>query len=491
MVISWQFGQTLTVSTLRHRFARMRKTRGSSLALAALALGICLYLKVQPAWALTLPSQAVVKIRSSDPVTEAAREGSGLIFRCGQQLFVLTSDHVVFHDNQHEHRLSNASWGLLSARFRFADWGRGIALLEVLTPPQVLLAAGAVPEYSELVAVDHADGEASIVYGYPAQTEMLVVDKRGAAQSVFMSTLMASIRQMIFLGHGYAEFGMSGGPVMTQDGRFLGILSHLLFWTEQQRPGNWTSGQKPNEHVEVLIVPFAELKDVLSDDLDKGRHEKVTLVDADEPSQANEVKVRCSRLQFDSQLDSQGFLTAMSVHLLPTPATSFCPFQTPGRSPYQALEGILQKQSGSNAIGAKVVGVRMERVFRFATFQQVDIQGFHMFVTTIEWSNIRGVFMHRKPESADLKKALTSFIGEIDTLLRTEKTLGTFWRERLAELKTNFGASIQDASADDWTAAHPSGINEVLASDPERTGGSAAARALLIKLREFTSLYLY
>ena len=428
---------------------------------------------------------AVVKLTSFDDAHSTTLEGSGFLFSYNDRIFVLSSDHVLFRDKQHQHRAWNEKWGELRAAFLFADWGRGISLLELVDPPSSMLASGALPSFSELKGAEHINEVPAITYGYPAQTQMLIQDRRGVANSVWMSTLMASNRQMAFLEGGYAEYGMSGGPVLLQDGRFLGILSHLLFWVQKRSTEEW-NGQKLSPSLYVLIVPFAEIQGVLLEYLRRGTLEGVEFVQANEPTLRNQLKVACSHLQFDARLDDQGFLNSLEVAW--KKELTITHFQTSLHevSPYIAIEGILQSQGLASA---NVVGVREEDAFHYGSFQQVDISGLHLFIRAIEWSNIRAIFMFRKPEPAALKQVGSGFVKEIDAIL-AKRPKSEFWQERLVELRNAFQAAAKDPSSMAWTAAHPDGIREILLRAPQGEQLDTRIEKLLARVKEFTSRYL-
>jgi hypothetical protein len=121
-----------------------------------------------PAIAKTIDDSAMarasVKITSRRCDGGAEYRGSGLVFESARRYFVLTSDHVVLHqDEGYCHRLFSPGLGARRLHLRGADWGSGLALLELAEgppPPKPLTRA-------ELAPAAPVAGEKVAVLGFP------------------------------------------------------------------------------------------------------------------------------------------------------------------------------------------------------------------------------------------------------------------------------------------------------------------------------------
>ncbi len=89
------------------------------------------------AQAAPVPLTAIVKVRSGlCGMSEVRYAGSGLAFRDGPRAFVLTSEHVLLHGNgSFCHSVATDEGLTAQARVHTTDYARGIALLELSTPP--------------------------------------------------------------------------------------------------------------------------------------------------------------------------------------------------------------------------------------------------------------------------------------------------------------------------------------------------------------------
>ncbi len=195
---------------------------------------------------------------------EYRKEGSGILFSHEGKIFVLTSDHVVFHGFREQgicHEVSKMDWGS-SAELVNAHVGRGVAILEVtsLVPPlanvftaEKLLNSDVMPEVGlqvELVGYPHGVSAMNSFQGrvsahsrrhiLPLITEVIEVDARN-------------------------EYGMSGGALLShsQQGFYMGILSHQYVQLHEGNPS--TIGEHgPGDTGQVLVglvIPIKEISD--------------------------------------------------------------------------------------------------------------------------------------------------------------------------------------------------------------------------------------
>src|SRR5262245_58116080 len=96
------------------------------------------------AQARILTRTSVVKLRSRVESRAREMQGSGLLFHYRSRIYVLTSEHALFHGTRFEDQaisltVQNARFGVLKAELRAVDGGAGLALAEVpgLTPAAI------------------------------------------------------------------------------------------------------------------------------------------------------------------------------------------------------------------------------------------------------------------------------------------------------------------------------------------------------------------
>jgi hypothetical protein len=197
-----------------------------------------------------IPTSAAVKTVSTSTSQGQTFNGSGLLFQRGGTVYVLTSDHVILHGTDgYVHKVSSAAIGTTTVSLLFADWGYGLALLRA---DHVAPTAG-IPTFEDLRPDAATQGESVTLVGFPAEATTPIEDHRGHVDNpLFPSPLFVSIPNLIQVSGAQGEFGMSGGPLFSAPGRFLGMLSHQIV----------TQGGTPVN--ELLILPGAALYDWLS-----------------------------------------------------------------------------------------------------------------------------------------------------------------------------------------------------------------------------------
>ncbi len=177
----------------------------------------------------SLIKKSVVKIVSTLQGVSAEFHGSGLLFEKGGKRYVLTSDHVVGHVNggmaSGSHSATSSETGeTLDLSFLGAEWGNGLALMEVLNDKHP---ENAVP-YAELLKVPSAKvGDRVSFYGYPYESPDLTEETFAKLRdySAQMPYFVFS-RALVEMEASVGEFGMSGGAAFTQSGEFLGVLAY-------------------------------------------------------------------------------------------------------------------------------------------------------------------------------------------------------------------------------------------------------------------------
>ena len=167
----------------------------------------------------------VVKIQSSRCDEEVVYKGSGLLFQNTGKTYVLTSDHVLLHGKKGFcQTIWNSELDEQKAVFLVADWGKGLALLEVpgLTPKS---SWPSLTQLTEVVPLQN--GDPVEVTGFPFGSEKLLKDRNGRVLDLkSQKHLFVELDDLIEIQGAHGEFGMSGAPVFSQDSQFAGVLSH-------------------------------------------------------------------------------------------------------------------------------------------------------------------------------------------------------------------------------------------------------------------------
>lgn len=215
----------------------------ASLSCAALIFGVLTVALAALGSPPTLVLQtATVKIISAARDGSLELRGSGLAFAHSGHAYVLTSDHVVLHDNfNRKHVVQFENGATATCDFVVSDFGRGLALLEITGPfdPAV------VTELTSIVGAAPAAADRVIVMGYPAMSNGLVRDPRGAISNPRAPSMtLVQTKEMIEIVGAHGEFGMSGGVVTSTDDRFIGVLSHQIYSETPDRISN-----------KILVVP--------------------------------------------------------------------------------------------------------------------------------------------------------------------------------------------------------------------------------------------
>lgn len=170
---------------------------------------------------------SIFKVSSKLPGLSQELRGSGILFTKDSKFYVLTSDHVVGHSNEMmiTHSAVNSLTGQnLNLIFKGAEWGLGLALLEVYKPAATLKA----PRYEDLLAPSNVkSGETAAFFGYPFESNDLTEETEAKVVEMAVSLpyyVMAP--QLIEFDALIGEFGMSGGGAFSADGNFMGILAY-------------------------------------------------------------------------------------------------------------------------------------------------------------------------------------------------------------------------------------------------------------------------
>ena len=175
--------------------------------------------------AFSFTIDAVVKVHSYDCSNEVKRfAGSGLLFKKGNDVYVVTSEHVVLHSNQNTcHKVFNESLKIQEAELVRADWGMGLAILRIKGPVSVT-----IPNESFLNATLPEANEPVTAYGFAYASKVLSQNNTATVLIARSGRgLIPLLPEMLEVQGGFVEYGMSGGPVVSNETKqFTGILSH-------------------------------------------------------------------------------------------------------------------------------------------------------------------------------------------------------------------------------------------------------------------------
>lgn len=170
---------------------------------------------------------SMVKIISTLQSTSKELKGSGLLINRDGKRYVITSDHVAGHVNEGfaSHKAHVAATGEdLKLKFLGAEWGMGLALLEVLADknPNAAIPFHELAGESGLKAGDRAN-----LFGYPFESNDLTeesfaktLDLGSEIPFYLFSPKLVEFEATV------GEFGMSGGAAFTKDNRFVGTLAY-------------------------------------------------------------------------------------------------------------------------------------------------------------------------------------------------------------------------------------------------------------------------
>jgi hypothetical protein len=417
-----------------------------------------------------------------------ARLGSGMLLKEKGRVFVLTSDHVIYRGAApYRHRVWNETWGYLEAEYRFADWGRGIALLEISGEvAKPVLASPDVPEFSQLKGEENLQRSQVHVMGYPAESKVVLDHTLGQATGpLFFFGMFSSLRHIAFIEKSLGEYGMSGGPVFygDSDRGFLGVLSHLMFFV-----GSRTEeiGKVLDPSAMVLVVPFSELQEPLRKYFDTGSLAWWEFYQPEVELQPAQQIVRSSHLEFDVRLapDARDILWVNEIR-----ATFLDSAATPGRHGQEAQDyyGMIETAFASLPPSVprtgRFTGVRFEDGFHYSEFNRVDLANFPAFVTGTRWSNIRALFLYREPDRQELIQKLGGFVKKIDRILSSDKN--DYEAQRWAELKSAFENSIKNSRFSDWTVAAPRGFSSLFYQHPLSAEGKRLSEEITAYVGQF------
>lgn len=219
--------------------------------------------------------KATVKINSFPCLTERPRfNGSGILLSYNKELWIITSEHIVIHDQNsktcHQAHTStipsftNSQRTESSAALELVsvDYKMGLALLRIPSP-NTLWKDGALeienlennPKKTEV-----SDASKLVSLGFPSQSSQLQTLQEGKIlNQKSQRALIAGVNSFIEASHLPIEYGMSGGLLLALDltnpnkksqkmrneqkksYSFLGLLSHQVL---RRKPGHPTNAEE-------------------------------------------------------------------------------------------------------------------------------------------------------------------------------------------------------------------------------------------------------
>ncbi len=167
----------------------------------------------------------VVKIISSSPKSSTNLNGSGFLFTYRGLPLVLTSEHILIPETETDVliQMKNQEGQILKLQVLKSDWGSGLALLRVEEP----LSTKTLSDLTDLQTQPAPSSGPVISAGFPAASDGILIDPDGVLtnlQSHF--ELFLDVPYLLEVHSALTEFGMSGGLLLSEDLRPLGILSH-------------------------------------------------------------------------------------------------------------------------------------------------------------------------------------------------------------------------------------------------------------------------
>jgi S1-C subfamily serine protease len=208
---------------------------------------------------LAAQQDLIVKVISQPcGAPEKSLFGSGIIFSQNGKNYVLTSEHVVYQEKRGFcFSVENSEFGVLRANLISADWTMGLALLEVQSDlpyiPQSLK--------QQTAQLNPSDNENVVTAGFPVTSKQILIDARGTVlRSQSLRHVIVGVPTTIETINSHVEYGMSGGALLNQNSKLVGILSHQVL---EMKPGQSTgvADITPQSQFEnhALAIPMSEV----------------------------------------------------------------------------------------------------------------------------------------------------------------------------------------------------------------------------------------
>lgn len=215
----------------------------------------------------------IVKVQSGVSGTPPSHAGSGAIFQFNNELFVISSDHVLIRSNQAAvHAVTATGSSPMKATILMADWARGFSLLKIHAPPN--FSTVLIPDFADLDPLPTGSYDEGWVHGFPARSNSPIRHQTHAWRAMKHSPgLPIHIDEFLTADTAHVEFGMSGGfAEILYAGKpgVLGILSHQILNpmagnVEELKPGS------PVTNNQAIAIPFPKIKNQIEEFLKTGQ----------------------------------------------------------------------------------------------------------------------------------------------------------------------------------------------------------------------------
>jgi hypothetical protein len=221
---------------------------------------------------LTSPARAegfdpnVIAVKVHSRLCEAGEidwRGSGFLMRHGDDVFVVTSEHVMLWGGESVcQTVSNPALGRLEADLVAADWGEGLALLRLRERPASPLR---LPELGD-IGTNVSVGDQVVSVGYPYALDRAITHTGGRVLVPESPRhFLPTTRSAIELENAHGEFGMSGGPLMDAASQsIIGILSHQFLKIKEGGQTVVCEYQSGEAAHQVLVIPGRMIRAWLS-----------------------------------------------------------------------------------------------------------------------------------------------------------------------------------------------------------------------------------
>ena len=205
-------------------------------------------------------NHSIVKVRSYPCLSKRpVFEGSGILVSYRNDTFVVTSEHVLIHDEGPRfcHEVTSEKLGVVKSKLIAVSFTKGLGLLQV-------------PSLKHSLAINSEELNTSIelnqsysALGFPAGGKKLQTLKNGKLiTSQSERYFIPLVRDMLELSGLPVEYGMSGGVLIDGNNLFAGILSHQVLRRnpgEMSRVGVVDSLQPTRFGDLTLAIPAAEV----------------------------------------------------------------------------------------------------------------------------------------------------------------------------------------------------------------------------------------
>lgn len=199
----------------------------------------------------------VVKVYSRPCGKNAVKVGSGTLIIHEGAVHVLTSDHVVYHGSRsdgvcHSIRFNGSTY---AANLVAANFLNGLALLR-LNGVSDAMANIALRPAQDFVSSSRAAVFGTLA-GFPGASTGVNADTQAQILSASSSRSILPEVNTLLEVKGHSEFGMSGGALFDQSGRYAGLLSHQYLRLHLGAPSSVHEYRENGEQGEfiALVIP--------------------------------------------------------------------------------------------------------------------------------------------------------------------------------------------------------------------------------------------